>query len=90
MIEDLKCFNPLKELPEVPWKERSYYVVNVSMRPGNPFHKSILYTGFLSGGKPCGYSGLINPSYEPQFLELSHDDRMKIQVIKELGQLLDE
>lgn len=63
-------FNPIEDLPPKPWKEHTFYVVNVSMRPGNPWHKSLLYTGFLSDGKPGGYSGLINPSYSPQFMTL--------------------
>lgn len=80
-------FNPLKQLPEEPWEPESYYVVNVSMRPGNPWHKAILYTGFLDKGRPCGYSGIINPSYEPQFMPLNCDHRMLITVEQKLGRL---
>jgi hypothetical protein len=84
----MKQFNPLKDLPEEPWEEQSYYIVNISMRKGNPWHKSILYTGFLSNKKPGGYSGLINPSYEPQFLPLNYDNGMLITVERKLGKLL--
>lgn len=79
-------FNPLKELPKEPWEEQSYYVVGVSWRKGNPWHKALLYTGFLTDGKPCGYSGVFHPSYEPQFLKLDHT--MQIIVEQKLGRLL--
>lgn len=81
-------FNPLKELPPEPWEPQSYYVVNVSMRPGNPWHKALLFTGFLTNGKPGGYSGLFHPSYDPKFLKLNHDHRMLITVEKKLGNIL--
>jgi len=83
-------FNPLKENPPTPWEPNSYYVVLVSMRPGNPYHRSLLYTGFLSNGKPSGYAGLINPCYEPEMLPLDHDHRMNIVVLQNLGKLLEE
>lgn len=77
-------FNPLKALPPEPWKPRTYYRVKVSWRPGNCLHSAILYTGFLTRGKPAGYSGLFSPNYEPEFLPLDHSHTLLITSIKEL------
>lgn len=72
--------------PEGGWKERAYYVVLVSFREGNPEHKAILYTGFLNSGEPGSYSGVFNPTYEPEFLSVQEIHSMK--VISEIGDML--
>jgi hypothetical protein len=82
-------FNPLREDPPTPWEAECFYLVSVSMRPGNPPHKSLLYTGFLDNRKrPSGYAHLYNPSYEPVALPLDHDHRMQIVIIQKIGALL--
>ena len=64
--------------PEGGWEERSYYVVEVSGGKGNPIFLGILYTGFLSkDGRPQGYSGIFNPTMEPEFLPLHHFQYIK-------------
>jgi hypothetical protein len=62
-----------KFAPKGGWKERAYYVVEVCFNKDNPIHKAILYTGFLNGEdkSPGGYSGLFNPTYEPEFQRLT-------------------
>lgn len=87
----MRPFNPVKELPEEPWEPQTFYVVNISMRQGNPFHKSLFYTGFLSNkGIPSGYSGFFNPSYEQPFVPIHYDPRILITVEKKLGKLLEK
>lgn len=52
--------------PPEGWKERCYYLVNVSYNRSNPVHRAIFYTGFLNEdgvrggpkGSPGGYSNL--------------------------------
>ena len=64
--------------PKRGWEENSYYVVEVSVGKGNPIFLGILYTGFLSkDGIPQGYSGVFNPTMEPEFLPLSHFQYIK-------------
>lgn len=51
--------------PKGGWEPQSHYVVEVSVRHGNPIFPAILYTGFLNGpnNTPGGYSGVyINTS----------------------------
>lgn len=46
--------------PEGGWKERTWYLVDVSFSFGNPIHQSLFYTGFLDKeGYPCGYNGFV-------------------------------
>lgn len=45
--------------PENGWEERTWYLVDVSYKSGNPVHKSLLYTGFLNDGNPSGYNCLV-------------------------------
>ena len=64
--------------PEGGWEERAYYTVEVSGGKGNPIFLGILYTGFLSKeGTPQGYSGIFNPTMEPEFLPLHHFQYIK-------------
>lgn len=65
--------NTIRHIPlEEGWEERAYYVVEVSGGRGNPIFLGILYTGFLDKkGNPQGYSGIFNPTMEPEFLPLS-------------------
>ncbi|NOG70452.1 hypothetical protein [Roseicella sp. DB1501] len=60
-----------KFAPHGGWRERAYYVVDVKFTHDNPEHKAIFYTGFLNGAdkSPGGYSGLFNPTYEPEFIK---------------------
>ena len=39
------------------WFEQTYYIVEVAFNANNPIHKKIFFSGFLHGGKPCGYNG---------------------------------
>lgn len=44
------------------WKAHTWYLVDVAYSSNNPIHRSLLYTGFLNGGKdndPGGYSQLV-------------------------------
>ena len=47
--------------PEGGWKERTYYVVDISVNKNNPVHRAILYVGFLGKQNPLagGYTGLM-------------------------------
>jgi hypothetical protein len=51
--------------PEDGWKERTWYLVEVSIRPGNPIWKGLFYTGFLQDGKPSGYNGFFPANCAP-------------------------
>jgi hypothetical protein len=53
--------------PEGGWKEKTYYVVEVSFHKGNPIHRSILYVGFSTQGcSPLNgsYTTILNATYE--------------------------
>lgn len=64
--------------PEGGWEENTYYVCEVSREYGNPIFLGILYTGLLSkDGRPQGYSGIFNPTMEPEFLPLHHFQYIK-------------
>lgn len=52
--------------PKNGWKQNTWYIVDISCRPGNPIHESLFYTGFLDNGKPSGYNGLV-PANGPDF-----------------------
>jgi len=63
-IDKLKF--PIGEYPpEGGWEARTWYLVDVSVKYGNPVHKSLLYTGFLSKGRPGSYSGIIPVNCAP-------------------------
>ena len=64
-----------KFAPKGGWKERAYYVVEVCFNKDNPTHKAILYTGFLNRENKSlgGYSGIFNPTYEPEFQKQLQD-----------------
>lgn len=65
------------------WEECTYYKVFVSLFPGNPYHESILYSGFLTEkGEPGGYSCYMNPTYEEG--KIKYDSRRSkiIEIIK--------
>jgi len=76
------------EVPEGGWEPQCFYVVEVSFRRGNPEHRSLFYSGFLTdSGVPSGYNAIFNPSYD-QIFELK--DVKHIKVIQRLGALLKE
>lgn len=86
-----KVLNPARDLPDVPWKPQTFYAVRVSLFNGNPWHRAILYTGFLSNGIPCGYAQLYNPTYEIPIDLHSHNYRnISIQVIEEIASLKED
>ena len=84
--------------PENGWKEKTYYLAMVSLRPGNPEHEVIFFSGFLngrdpydkryrkfmSGNKPFpgGYNVIWNPSYEGSQYEITQVETFRI--VKEL------
>lgn len=54
--------------PESGWEEHTLYYVEVAFNRGNPIHKSLFFSGFLSrNGEPAQYSQLWNPSYEQTY-----------------------
>lgn len=57
------------KLTEFKWKPQTYYKVKISWCDGNPYHWAILYSGFLERGIPNGYSGIFNPSYDPEYIK---------------------
>lgn len=54
------------EVPKGGWKERTFYVVVVSVGPANPVWGAILFSGFLNGldGGPGGYASVWNGGVE--------------------------
>lgn len=52
---DLGIHKPKDE----PYKQSSWYLVEVSYNMGNPIHKALMFTGFLYNGFPGSYSTLI-------------------------------
>jgi hypothetical protein len=42
--------------PENGWKQKTYYVVDVSFFKGNPVHRRIFYSGFLEDDTPGAYN----------------------------------
>ena len=79
-----KQFDWSKVAPPGGWKERTYYVVNVSFSPSNPEHRAILYTGFWDKkmNKPGGYSNLFQGSYESG--KADPDEAYSVRVISEI------
>ena len=59
-------------------EEFSYYVVWVSLYPGNLVHKAIMHTGSRDGG---GYRHIWNSSYEMAY---EHMHRVKGKVISKI------
>lgn len=45
--------------PKGGWKPHTWYVVDVSYFLGNPIHKSLFFTGFLSKEHPAGYNCVV-------------------------------
>jgi len=66
------------------FKERTYYVVEVSLFHGNPIFQDIFYTGFLNGGNgyPGGYNKFFNSDKE--FKDVSY-----IKIIREIDTSID-
>ena len=52
--------------PEEGWKERTFYLVDVSWNDNNPVHRAIFYSGLLNGedGEPGAYNVVWSPYYE--------------------------
>lgn len=45
--------------------EFGLYKVEVSLRPGNPFHEAVMHVGFLDDkGRAAGYTEIWNNSYD--------------------------
>ena len=80
----MKILRP-KVVPEgFEFVPQTYYHVEVSCFMGNPFHNSILYTGFLdSQGWPHGYHKIWNPTGDGPY-EFATDSRVTVKVIKKL------
>ncbi len=75
--------------PKGGWKESTWYIAEVSFAIGNPIHKSLLYSGFLTGKdkEPGGYSALV--AYTTPYDGTSHlSDATYIKVLREL--IIDE
>jgi hypothetical protein len=68
--------------PKNGWKPQTYYIVQVSFGSGNPIHKAIFYSGFITDSKPCGYNTIFNPSYDENY-DINRAYYMK--VIEELN-----
>jgi hypothetical protein len=69
------------------WKPRTWYVVEVSGRPGNPIHQSLLFTGW-SPNDPNGRLGtIVNETYD----ELGNTANMFIYIkaIREINISID-
>lgn len=68
--------------PKNGWKAHTWYLVDAAYGTGNPVHKSILFTGFLSNkGNPGGYS-FITPANC-----LSHNEVYEAKYIKPIKEL---
>jgi hypothetical protein len=53
--------------PEGGWRPHTWYLVDVSVKYGNPVHRALMYTGFLNGkdGQPGGYHGIFSANVAP-------------------------
>lgn len=75
--------------PEGGWKERTYYVVDVTFHATNPVHRAILYTGFWDKRRNCpgGYSSLFQGTYEGGKAYVG--DLYTVKVISEITDMRD-
>jgi hypothetical protein len=74
--------------PKDGWKESTWYLVNVSYNKGNPKHKSLFYSGFLTGKdrQPGGYNGLVplnGPDYDEPPTEIH-----KVKYLRVIGEII--
>ena len=60
--------------------EKEYYVVVAALSEHNVTHKSILYTGYSTGGYRC----LLNPTYGHTQTDLS---TARIKIISKIGDI---
>ena len=42
------------------WKDKTYYLVEVSHFPENPIYRAVYFSGFLHNGYPGTYSGVVS------------------------------
>ena len=92
----MKCYKPNEQTiipPDGGWKERTWYVVEVSYRLGNPIHRSLYYTGFLNGGGkkekwPGGYNVLV-PLSGPSDEDPNHGIN-NVKYLKYIRELISE
>jgi len=41
------------------WKSQTWYLVNVSFFKGNPIHRSLFFSGYLTNGVPGSYNCFV-------------------------------
>ena len=63
------------------WKERTWYLVDVSYSEFNPIHRALFFTGFLHDGKPGGYNMITSSCYARPF---SYREAYYLKVIREI------
>lgn len=69
--------------PQGGWEPQSYYVIEASVRHGNPIFKAILYTGFLSDNEPGGYSRIFTSGSMSELSKIQ--DFMYIKAIRKIN-----
>jgi len=55
---ELSKKHPVRMAPATGWKESTWYLVEVAFSSGNPVHRKVFYSGFISGKnkEPSGYN----------------------------------
>lgn len=59
--------------------ERTLYRVTISMAKGNPWFTGYLYTGFLSEGRPMGYSCLTDSELDYIASPIANTDMSRVR-----------
>lgn len=71
--------------PEGGWKEKTVYLVQVSMRPTNPVFKCLLHTGFIF--KEGKYKGLFGGYCEIWANTCDQTDASKVYYLEPIQEL---